>query len=134
MKAAKIEIRKRRMVRIPNRDGEEEFRRMNHESSAGIYVTALVEAQCIFITQNWKMKEEEKIKNTKVNALKRDAFINKRAASFAKLIANLPNVMIASEENSTPLLQVLISLSTDIIKGSYQNLGVNMGEFPDLKK
>ena len=32
------------------------------------------------------------------------------------------------------LLQVLISLSTDIIKESYQHLGGKMGEFPDLKK
>ena len=34
----------------------------------------------------------------------------------------------------TPLLQVLLSLSTDIIKDSYQHLGGNMGELPDLKK
>ena len=39
MKAAEMEMRKRRMVMIPNRDGEEEGRRMNPESSAGIYVT-----------------------------------------------------------------------------------------------
>ena len=33
-----------------------------------------------------------------------------------------------------PLLQVLLSLSTDIIKDSYQHLSRNMGELPDLKK
>ena len=44
MKAAEIETRKRRMVRMPNRDGEEEGIRMNPDSSAGIYVTASVEA------------------------------------------------------------------------------------------
>ena len=60
--------------------------------------------------------------------------MNLRATSFAKLVANLPNDMMASEDPSTPLLQVLLSLSTDIIKDSYQNLGVKMGEFPDLKK
>ena len=48
------------------------------------------------------MKEEEKIKNTKVNALKRADRINQRATSFAKLVANLPNDMMASEDNSTP--------------------------------
>ena len=57
------------------------------------------------------MKEEEKTKNTKVNALKRAARINQRAKSFAKLVANLPNYMMASEEPYTPLLlQVLLSL------------------------
>ena len=107
---------------------------MNPDSSSGIYVTASVEAQYILIAQNRKMKEEEKVKNTKVNALKRAARINQRATSFAKLVANLPNDMMASEDNSTTLLRVLLSLSTDIIKDSYQNLGGKMGEFPDLKK
>ena len=53
---------------------------------------------------------------------------------FAKLVANLPNDIMASEDPSTPLRQVLLSLSTDIIKDSYQHLGRKMGEFPDLKK
>ena len=119
---------------MPNREREEEGRRMNPDSSAGIYVTASVEARCRLIAQNRKMKEEEKIKNTKVNALKRAARINQRTASFAKLVAYLPNDMMASEENSTPLLQVLLSLSTEIIKESYQHLGGKMGELPDLKK
>ena len=39
MMAAEMEMRRRRMVRIPNRDGEEECRRMNPDSSDGIYVT-----------------------------------------------------------------------------------------------
>ena len=39
------------MVRIPNRDGEEECRRMNPDSSAGIYVTKSVESQCRLIGQ-----------------------------------------------------------------------------------
>ena len=42
--------------------------------------------------------------------------------------------MMASEEPSTPLLQVILSLSTGIIKDAYQNLGGKMGEFPDMKK
>ena len=135
MKAAEIEIKKRRMVRTPNSYGEEEGIRINPESSAGIYVTASVEYQCRFIAQNRKMKEEENINNTKVNALKRSACMNQRAKLFAKLSANLPNDTMASEDPSTPLfLQSLLSLSTDIIKDSYQHLGPNMGELPDIKK
>ena len=49
-------MRKRRMVRMPNRDEEEEGSRMNPYSPAGIYVTASVKAQCILIAQNRKMK------------------------------------------------------------------------------
>ena len=107
---------------------------MNPDSSSGIYVTASVEAQRRLIAQNRKMKEEEKIKKTKVNALKRAARMNLRATLFAKLVANLPNDMMASEDPSTPLLQVLLSLLSDIIKDSYQNLGGKMGELPDMKK
>ena len=127
-----MEMRKRRMVRMPNRDKTEEGRRMNPDSSAGIYVTASVEAQCRLIAQNRKMIEETKYK--KVNALKRAAPMNLRMTSFAKLVANLPNDIMASEDPCTPLLQVLFSFSADIIKDSYQHLGGKMGEFPDLKK
>ena len=129
-----MEMRKRRMVRMPNRDREEEGRRMNPDSSEGIYVIASLEAQCRMIAENRNIKEEEKIKNSKVNALKRAARINLRATSFAKLFANLPNDIMASEKPSTPLPQFLLSLSTDIIKDSYQHLGGKMGELPDLKK
>ena len=80
------------------------------------------------------MKEEENINNTKVNALKRAARMNMCATSFSKLFVNLPNDMMASEYPSTPLLQVLLSLSTEIIKCSYQYLGGKMGELPDQKK
>ena len=81
------------------------------------------------------MKEEDKIKNTKVNALKRAARMNQRATSFAKIVANPPNDMMASDDPSTPLLlRLLLYLSTDITKDSYQHLGGKMGELPDLKK
>ena len=93
---------------------------MNPASSDGIYVTASVEDHCRLIAQNWEIKEEEKIKNTNVNSLKRVSHMNQRANSFTKLITNLPNYKMASEDPSTPLLlQVLLSISTDIIKDSY---------------
>ena len=93
-----------------------------------------MEAQCRLIAQNRNMKDEEKTNNTKVNDMKRDARINQRATSLTKLVTNIPNDMMVSEDNSTPLLQVLISLSTDIIKDSYHHIGGNMGELPDLNK
>ena len=46
------------MVRMPNRGGEEEVIIIKPDSSYGIYVTASVEAQCILIAQNQKMREE----------------------------------------------------------------------------
>ena len=60
--------------------------------------------------------------------------MNNHAESFTKLFTNLPNYMMASEDPSTPiLLQVLLSLSTDITKDSYKHIGGNMGELPYLK-
>ena len=97
-------------------------------------MSASVEDQCRMIAENRKIKEEENIKNSKVNDMKKAARINQRATSFAKLVANLPNDMMDSEDKSTPLLQVLLSLSTDTIKDFYQNFGGKMGELPDLKK
>ena len=41
---------------------------------------------------------------------------------------------MAYEDPSTPLLQVLLSLSTCIVKDSYKHLGWNMGQLPDQKK
>ena len=49
---------------------------------------------------------------------------------FHDMYASLPITQILSPH----LLQVLLSLTTDIIKDSYQNLGGKMGELPDLKK
>ena len=69
-----------------------------------------------------------------VNALKRAARMNLRVTSFAKLVVNLPNDIMASEDPSTPLFQVLLSLSTEIIKDFYQHLGGKIGELPYLKK
>ena len=81
------------------------------------------------------MKEEEKIKNIKVNDLKRAVCINQRVKLFAELVTNLPNGMMSSEYPSTPcLLQVIPSISTIIIKDSYQHLGGSMGECTDQKK
>ena len=74
-----MEMRKRRIVRMSNRDGDEEVIIMNPDSTAEIYVTASVEARCILIAQKQKMKEEEKINNTKVNTLKNAAHMNQRA-------------------------------------------------------
>ena len=44
IKAADMEMRKRRMVDIPDRDGEEEGIKMKSDSSSGICVTASVES------------------------------------------------------------------------------------------
>ena len=61
--------------------------------------------------------------------------MNQRANFFAKLVTKLPNDMMYYEDPSTPLLLiVLISLVTNIIKDSCQNLGGKMGELPDLNK
>ena len=102
-----MEMRKRRMARMTNMDGEEEGIRINPDYPSGIYATESVEADSRLIVQNRKIKEEEKIKNSKVNALKRAARINLRVTSFVKLVANLPNEIMASEDPYTPLLQVL---------------------------
>ena len=48
--------------------------------------------------------------------------------------ANLPNYMMDSVDPSTLLLQVILSLSNDIIKDFYQHIGGKMGELPDLKE
>ena len=120
---------------MTNRGGEEEGIIINPDSSVGIYVTELVEDQCRLIPHNRKIKQEEEIKNIKVNSLKRAACINQCAKSLAKLVANLPNDMMASEDPSTSfVLQVPLYLSTKIIKESYHQFGGNMGELPDLKK
>ena len=100
IKASEMEMMQRKTVGIPKRYGEEEGRIINPKSSSGIYVTASVEAECILIAQNRNMKEQEKIKILKVNALKRAAHINQREKLFAKIVektANLPNEMMDSE-------------------------------------
>ena len=60
--------------------------------------------------------------------------MNQHAKLFIKHVTNLQKYMMASENPSTPLLlQVILSLSTDSMKNSYQHLDGNMGELTDLK-
>ena len=62
-----MEIRTRRMVIMPKKDGEGEPSRMKPDSSSGMYVTESVEAKCNIISQNWKMQDEENKRASKVN-------------------------------------------------------------------
>ena len=62
IKADDMEMRKTRMVRMPNRDGEEEGSRMNPDSSAGIHVTTSVEAHRRLIAQTGRRKRKRKPK------------------------------------------------------------------------
>ena len=64
---------------------------MNPESSSGIYVTASVESECKLIAQNWNMKEVEKIKMIRINALKRSSYMNQRRKLLVKLARQPPN-------------------------------------------
>ena len=65
-----MEISTRIMIRIPKKYGEGEHIIMNTDSSAVIYVTASVEAECHMISQNQKMQEEENKRTSKLNLLK----------------------------------------------------------------
>ena len=47
---------------------------------------------------------------------------------------NLKNDMMDSEYPSTPFYQLLLSLSTNVIKDSYFHIGGNMDQLPDHKK
>ena len=55
------------MAMIPKKYGELEPIRINPDSSAGIYVTASVEAECCMISQNRNMREENKKIASKLN-------------------------------------------------------------------
>ena len=58
------------MVRTTKKDGEVEPRRLNPNSSKGIYVTASVEADVHMRAQNRNIQEEEKKISPKVNEFK----------------------------------------------------------------
>ena len=114
------------MVRMSKKDGEVEPKRMNPESSAGIYVTASAEAECHMIAHNQNMREGKKKITSKVNAFKKSARITKRGRSFAKLLeetSELYRDMNTSEDPS------LLSLSTDTIKENFYRPGREIGEF-----
>ena len=89
---------------------------MDHNSSAGMYVTASVEAECRMIAQNRNIQEGGNKGTSKVNALKKSAHIIKGGSSFAKLLeatSKIPRDKKTSEDPSNPLLKYLICLSTN---------------------
>ena len=60
LKAAEMETRKRIMVWMTNRDGEEEGIRINPDYPSGIYATASVEDQCRLIAKNLKRRRRSR--------------------------------------------------------------------------
>ena len=60
IKETEMEIKTRRMVRMPKKNGEGGPIRMSPDSSSGIYVTESVEAEGYMIAQNRKVQEEER--------------------------------------------------------------------------
>ena len=65
------------------------------------------------------------------------ARITKRKSSSAKLLeatAELHRDMNISEDLRNPLLQVLLSLSTNTIKDTFYHLDGKIGEFSDQNK
>ena len=79
------------MIIITKKDGEGETIRMKPDSSAGIYVTTSVEAECHMLFQNQKMQEEEKKRTPKVNALKNLPAIPRARATSQKSLKKQPN-------------------------------------------
>ena len=89
------------------------------------------------IAQNRKMKKEEKKRASKVNALKKSARITKRGRSFTELLGaadKLPSGTKTSEDPIEPLLQVLLSLSTNTINDSFYHLDRKIGELSNQNK
>ena len=72
-----------------------------------------------------------------LDAMKRSACMNQCRNPLEKLVeatSNPPNDRMDSDDPFTPLIQFLLSLSTNIIKEYYQHIGGKMGEFHDQKK
>ena len=108
---------------------------MNPDSSAGIYITASVEAECRMIAQNRKTQEEEKKRPKKLNAFKNSAHVTKCGIKNSlQQQPTYPATRRLQRTPSTPPLQVLRSLSTDTIKDTFYHLDGKIGELSDQKK
>ena len=72
-----------------------------------------------------------------MNPFKKYSRITNRGISFDKLLAEtskLPSDMKTSEDPSDPLIQVVLSLSTNTIKEAFYHLSGKIGESSDQKK
>ena len=58
------------MVCITNTRGEYDIYRHNPDSSPGIYMTVVMEAQCLIVSENWRKQDEVKQNAVQVNAIK----------------------------------------------------------------
>ena len=75
--------------------------------------------------------------NIKSESAKKSSRVTKSESSFAELleeISELHRDMKTSEEPINPLLQELLSLSTNTIKDTFYRLGGKISEFSDHKK
>ena len=90
------------MVIITKKYGDGEPRRMNPDSSAVIYVTASVEAECRMIAQNWKMKGEENKRASKVNAFKNLPALPSVGSPSPNSLKQHPNSQVTQILQRTP--------------------------------
>ena len=85
------------MVRIKNNPVEDDVCGLKPDSSSGIFMNALKEAQCRIVAKN-RIKQDEEKENAKLsNYVKRVAHIIKRGSSYDNILSAVANLLSATK-------------------------------------
>ena len=98
---------------------------------------AVNEAQCRVGAKKSRKQDEVKQNTIQANSIEWAAWIINRGISYDNLIftvANLVSVTKTTEFSAESILQAIIPLSDDTLKGALIHMGGKIIDLPDLKK
>ena len=130
-------MKRQMMVRIKNTPVENYGCRLNPESSSGIYMTAVKEAQCHIVAKNRRKQDEVKENLKWSNSVKRATRIIKQVISYDNILSAVAKLLSATnttEDSAGSILHAIIPLSSDNLNKDFIYMDRKISYFPNLKK
>ena len=100
-------------------------------------MNAVKEAQWPIVDKNRRKQDEEKHNTVRANSVKMEARIIKHGSSYDNILSSVENLLSVTkttEDSTDSIIQAIIPLYYDTLKDDFIHMGVNIGDFTDLKK
>ena len=100
-------------------------------------MTAVKEAQWRIVDKNRIKKYEVKQNTIRANSVKMAARVINQGSSCDNILSAVENILSVTnntEDSNKYIIQVIIPLSSDTLKDAFIHMGVNIGDFTDIKK
>ena len=122
-------MNRQRVAHINNNPYDNDWWRMNPDSSYEIYMTSVMEGQWCIVSKN-KIKQDKTKENVKrSNYFKREAHIIKRWRLHDTILSAVANL-----DSTDSILQTMLPLYSEILKEAFIHMCGNIIDFTNPKK